>query len=395
MATYDSNLGLQKGHAYADLTVRQVDERVHLLQSDIAPITTILMQLSRGKRATNPKVEWIERETLPHTTASDGGNNDTALTLDILNPEFCKPGDHLIVQATGELAGPVIGKDVANGTVEIAAGGRGILGTGAAVIPNGARIIIMRGNIQEGGFAADQLVQLPSTHYNYIEPTSTTYGNTDLLELAQTYANVHSWRDLRSIKMKDHMEDLEKKVHYGFRGVDTTGKQAKWFMGGLINQFITQTIETVNVGSGGTKQFTKKQWETFIRRLFTYNKKSSRRKVVFCSAEVLEAISDFKYQALQLRNDDMMINTAVFSYRTSFGIVDLVHDRFLSTEFGTDWYAVGVDLRNVEWLSYVPQTIREHIEERRSHSREDEIYQVNSMKVFNDATHGIFRVIAT
>lgn len=393
MATYDGTLGTQKGHSYADFSERDVDTRVHLLQADIAPITTILMNLTRGQVAKQVKVEWPERQLLPHTTKSNGGNNTTDLVIAIDNPEYCKVGDNLLNQKTVELMGPIISKNVGAGTVTLASGGRGLAGTTPANIANDDPIIIQRGNIQEGGFASDSLAVLPTMVYNYIEPTSTTYSNTDLLELSQTYANVHTWKDLRALKMKDHMEDLEKKVVYGIRGLDTSGAQAKYFMGGFINQYITDTVETVNVGAGGTKTFTKKQWETFIRRLFNYNQ-SSRRKTVYCSAEVIETISDFKYQALTLSPTDMMFNTAVFSYRSNFGIVDIVHHRFLNADFGTDWYALGLDLRNIEWLNFVPQQIRENIQERRSHSREDEIYQVNSMKVFNGPVHGIFRVIA-
>lgn len=392
-STHDGTLGTQVGHDFDGFSVRDVDPRMHLLQSDIAPITTTLMNISRGKRAKQVKVEWPQRETLPHTTRSNGGNNSSDIVLDIDNPEYAKVGDYILNQDTGELMGPLIGKDDANNQVTLPANGRGVIGTSAATIADNAPLIFMRGNIQEGGFASDALNTLPTMEYNYIEPTSTTYKNTDLLELSQTYSNVHTWRDLRALKMKDHMEDLEKKVLYGIRGIDTTGSQAKFFMGGLINQYLVSTIETVNVGVGGTKTFTKKQWETFIRRLFNYNQ-SSRRKTVYCSSEILETISDFKYQALTLRNNDMMINTAVFSYRSNFGIVDLVHQRFLNVDFGTDWYAVGLDLRNIEWLNFKPQQIRENIQEKRSHSREDEIYQVNSMKVFNEPTSGIFRVIA-
>ncbi|MGH7848956.1 MAG: SU10 major capsid protein [Thermodesulfobacteriota bacterium] len=394
VTTWDNTLGTQKGHSYADFSERDVDVRMHLLQSDIAPITTVLMNLTRGKKANQVKVEWPERQLLPHTTKSNGGNTSADLVVLVDNPEYCKVGDHLLDQLTGELMGPIISKNTGAGTVTLASGGRGLIGTVATTIADNDPLIIQRGNILEGGYASDALATLPTMVYNYIEATSTTYKNTDLLELSMTYANVHTWKDLRALKMKDHMEDLEKKVLYGIRGLDTSGSQAKYFMGGLINQYIIDTVETVNVGAGGTKTFTKKQWETFIRRLFNYNQ-SSRRKTVYCSAEVIETISDFKYQALNLTPNDVMFNTAVFSYRSNFGIVDIVHHRFLNEDFGTDWYALGLDLKNIEWLNFQPQQIRENIQERRSHSREDEIYQVNSMKVFNGPVHGIFRVTAT
>ena len=378
------------GHSFTDYSVRAFDPKLHLLQKDIAPITTIMQNMARGPRATQVEIEWAEIALLDHTTTVGTGNDtDSALTLKVTDASIIKIGDFLKYQESGELAGRVTAKDTvaSPNTVDVSA--RGVIGTAAANTA-GEPVIIIRGHIQEGGDAAGSLVEQPTKKSNFIQPKSTTWEVSDILEDSETYADINKIKELRALKMKDHMEDWEKDVIYGVKGLFTT-QGTRYFMGGLLS-FITSTIETVTVGSGGTKQFTQKQWETFIKRLFKYNK-SSARKVVFCAGDILQQISEFKYQALDMRPSDPMIDVSTFSYRSQFGRVDLMHERFLASEFGTDWHALGLDLANVKWRPYQRQVIRRNIQDRKAHKRIDEIYESATIEVLNEQTHGLFRVI--
>lgn len=389
--TYEGVIGTQRGHDFNTFSIRRVDPRIHLLQSDIAPIVTTLMNLRKGERVDQVKVEWPEDEMLPHATAinNGAGYNTTATTFIVDNEEYGNIGCYALNQRTREIMGPVISKDSGASTIQVKA--RGALGTTPATINDNDPIIFLRGNIKEGGDAAQIIMTLPVMKFNYIEPTSTTFGVTEIFEDTQVYADVNKLKTQRAKKMKEHMEEIEKKILYGIRGTDTSSDEGvRYFMGGLF-YYITTTVETVTVGAGGVKSFTLKDWNRFIRRIFTYNQ-SSARKTIYCSGEVLEQIDDFKLQMLDLRPDDPMINIATKSYRSSFGIVDLVHHRFLNSSFGTDWHAIALDLSKVEYKPFQSQIVKQNIQNRRSHKREDEIYQSDTLCVYNEPVHGIFRV---
>lgn len=391
-STYDAVIGTQRGHDFNTFSVRQVDPRIHLLQSDVAPILTTLMNLRRGDRVTQVKVEWPEDEMLPHTTLinNGAGYNTTALTFVVDNEEYGNVGAYALVQRTREIMGPITSKDSGASTFTVQK--RGAFGTTPADIVDNDPIIFIRGNIKEGGDAASMIMTLPVMKFNYIEPTSTTYGVTEIFEDTQVYADVNKLRTLSAKKMKEHMEEIEKKILYGIRGIDTTSDTGvRYSMGGLFH-YITTTIETISVGSGGTKQFSLKDWNRFMRRLFAHNQ-SSARKVVFASGEIIEQFDDFKLQMLELRPDDPMIDIATKSYRNSFGIVDFVHHRFLNSSFGTDWYAIALDLSKVEYRPFQPQIVKTGIQDKRSHKIENEIYQSDTIQIMNEPVHGIFRVI--
>jgi hypothetical protein len=378
------------GHDFTTFSVRSVDPKLHLLQADIAPIMTVLQNLSRGPRAKQVKEEWNEIALLPHTDiVATGGDTDVATVLKVTDANLYKIGDFLKYQKTGELAGRVTAKDTGASPNTVTVAARGVIGTNLSNTA-GDPIIIIRGHLQEGGDAAGSLVEQPTNKFNYIQPKSTTWEVSDILEDSETYADINKIKTLRALKMKDHMEDWEKDLIYGVKGKFTT-QGTRYFMGGLL-EFLTTTVETVTVGSGGTKQFTQKQWETWIKRLFKYNQ-SSRRKMVFASGDVLQQVSEYKYHALDMRPGDPMIDVSAFAYRSNFGRVDMVHERFLSSEFNTDWYAMGLDLNNIFWMPYQRQIVKENIQNRNQHKRIDEIYESGTIKVINEQTSGVFRVI--
>lgn len=393
-SVHSGSFSTEAGHDQAVFSIRDVDPRIHLLQSSIAPITTMLMNMKgRGVlgKAKNAKVEWNERQTLPHTTTIGAGGATNVQTASIpVADDYISVGDYLLVRSANgdEWIGPV--SATATGEFSVAAASaRGALGTTGVALTQGEQVIIFRGNIWEGGDPAEKIITLPDNKYNYVKPYSTPFSNSDFLEVEATYGGVHSLADLEGLKMIDHMEEVEKAVLYSTRFRETSGTQVKYHMGGLF-YYITSNVHTV---VNNPESFDEADWTAFLRKAFKYDKKTGRR-VVFCSGEVIETIDGFKLTPLQLRNDDLMKNIAIYSYRSSFGTVDLVHHRMLDDLYGTAWKAISLDLAKLEWLTFIPQQIRRNLPTR-GHSTEHEIYQVNTMRVFNEETHSVFQVSLT
>lgn len=387
----ESLLGTLRGHDFAVFSQRSVDPRIHLLQSEIAPINAVLRNIGKAERVTQVKHEWPERETLPHTTTANGSFSDSDLTLEVVDIQLASVGAFVLLQDTRELCGPIVSVDRPNDQFTIETGGRGRLGTTAQAIADGAVVVFQRGTIAEGANAATPIVTQPVMKYNYVEPLSTTYGVTDFLEESMQYANANKMSELRPLKMKDHMEEWEKRILYGIRGVDDSGARPYYFMGGLINQFIVTTIEQV---TSDPETFVNTDLNRFIERLFSYNT-SSARKLIFCDGNILRTLEDFKWEKMQLRPDDMMLNVAAFSYRSSFGRLDFIHQRFLNAKFGTAWTAVAIDPSNVKLRPYIRQTVRTGKPTNFSHEIMEEIYEVNTLQVNNEETCGIFQVRTT
>jgi len=388
---YEGQLNTQRGHDFDTFTVRDVDPRVHLLQAEIAPIYTTLANMKRGRKARSTKIEWIEDEMLPHGTRVNNvsGYTSAVLTFLVDNEDFGNIGAFMLCPRTNEIMGPIVGKDPALHTLTVKK--RGCFGTTPAALVDNDVLIFLRGNIKDGGNAAEPIVTLPTTKYNYIEPTSTVWNVSEFLEETETYGGVNKIQYLSAKKMKEHMEEIEKKVLFGRRGLDnTTDTGVRYSMGGLF-YYITDTVETITVGVGGTKGFSMKQWNGFMRRLFAYNQ-SSAEKIVYASGEIIEQIDEFKLQSLDLDPDDFLIDLAAKSVRTSFGVVHFVHHRMLSEDFGREWTALAIDPMKVELIPHIPQRVRRNIQTNKEHTRIDEIWESCSLEVQTQKVHGVFQV---
>lgn len=390
--TYEGVHGTQRGLDYANFAIRHVDPKIHLLQAEIAPITTLLMNLGTREKAKNPKFEWIEDEMLPHTTAVDNvsGYLATAKLIKVDKEEYGNIGAFAYVVRTKEVMGPVVGQNPATSEIEVYK--RGCFGTTPAALNDDDKIIFLRGNIKDGGDAAEAISTLPTLQYNYCEPTSTTFGATEKLEDMETYGNASKLSYQRPKKMKEHMEEREKKVLYGIRGLDTTtGTGVRYAMGGIVNHFLQTTIETITVPTGAAKGFTMKQFNKFIQRLFQYNNSSSS-KWLFADGNIVNNIDEFKLQLIDMPQNSLEFNIATKSYRTSFGKLHIVHHRMLNEEFGTDWTAVALDRAKVKLVPYTRQYTR-RIPPGRGHLEEYEIFQDETLVMMNEPTHGMLRVV--
>ena len=389
----DSLMGTLRGHDYATLSVRSVNPKIFILQKEIAPIYTVLKNMPRGARVRQVKHEWNERETLPHTTAINNvaGYSNSDLTFVVDDEQYAHVGAFALFQRTDgyEIVGPIESVSTGGSTFTIVSGGRAERGTSAEAVPDNTPVIFLRGTLAEGATAANPIVTLPANKYNYVEGVSTTYGVTEMFEASDTYANANKMSDLRPLKMKDHMEEWEKRIHYGIRSLTDPGTgRPIYTMGGLINQYITSTIETV---TAAPETFSQIEWEVFIGRLFNYNT-SSAEKTVFGSAEILRVIDSFKYEKLRLDPEDLMFSVKANSYQSSFGTVHMIHDRFLSAAYGHAWTAVALDLQNVALRPYEPQVVKTGRPTNFAHETMEEIYESNTLEVMNQETHGIFKV---
>lgn len=376
-------LSTRRGHDPATLSERSVDPRVHLLQARIAPIQAIMQNMNPAQgNGPAVEVEWIERETMPNTFTLTGGWTIADLTANPYDETLVQIGDYILNQTKGIVAGPVTVR--ATGAVDV--GSRAALGTTDAAWDIGDRTIILRGTLEDGGDAPSPLIPVPTVVKNYIEHTSTPYGNSELLQAIKTYANVHSMEDLAPYMMINHDQYIEEKVLYGKNFLDDTGTRAKYFSGGAF-EFITDKTTFTN----GSVTFTETQWNTYLEQLFEHSG-PEQRKQVFLSGTMLRQIQEFKLPPLEIPQGDLMKNVAIFSYMCSFGQVDLIHHRFLNAAHGTENIALGLDMEVLEWFNLIPTQVKENIQSNRSHTREDEIHQASAVKWINAAHHRILQI---
>lgn len=372
-------------NALSDLFKPQIEPDVWLREADIAPITSILQALST-KTATSFKYQWAEDTLNPHvdTTAASATAVDTTLT--VTNASYWNVDDYVKVVATGEVAGPVTSINETAGTITV--GARGAGETAAAAIPNGAVLVILRGNIKEGGNAAEAINTIPVMQYNYVERWSHSVKVTDTIDNIQFWTGSERQRLLRK-KWIEHREAIELKIMFGERGVDTSSANGPRYLMRGIERFIQTNIYTV---TASPQSFTQAQWNDFLKQVFAYG---GTEKTIFCSGEVMQQIASFGIANMQTRPGDTKLGLAVTSYVCPFGTVRLIHHRFLNATYQRAWYAYALDLSKIDFVPLTRTKLNTNIQPEYAHYVWDEYFTEATLAVRNETSHGIFRVLAS
>jgi hypothetical protein len=75
--------------------VRDVSKRLHYKYMDLGPLTALLMKMPQGRKAINPKVEWLRNDKLPRWDgiASVAGASGATITVTPDNVSYFKVGD--------------------------------------------------------------------------------------------------------------------------------------------------------------------------------------------------------------------------------------------------------------------------------------------------------------
>lgn len=367
---------LQEAH------VRDVDPNVFLREAHIAPIHAILQKLN-SRPASSWKIEWFDDQLTPWTDLVNGNHTSSATTIAVDNPSYFNVDDYVKVARTGEIMGPVTSVGASNITVA----NRGAGETSAAALNDNDVLIILRGNIKEGGSAAGAIATKPVLQYNYLQRFSHTIHVSQTLDNVKLYWGSERVRQ-RQKKFKEHREAIELAILFGERFLDNTSSGPRSGMRGLL-KWITTNVYTVAVGVGNPKNFTEDDWNSFLKMAFNLG---GPEKTIFCSGEVLQKVSSFGLKTLTTRPPDKQIGIAVTSYVSPFGTVNLIHHRFLSAQYGLDWHAIALDLDKITWRPLIGTRLRPNIQTDLEHAIIDEFYTEATIEVGTEEAHGIFKV---
>lgn len=381
-STIDTNLLVQDQHE------REINRKVFLREMNIAPIWTILQSIP-SRPAGQFKIEWFEDEIIPWVDAINNVagyplGTETAFIVD--NGTYWNVDDYIKVQRTGEIMGPVT--DVTGNTVTISSNGRSAGTTAAAAINDNDILIILRGNIKEGGAAAESIVTQPVLHTNYIERLSHTVKVTETLDNVKLYTGSERIRN-RIKKLIEHREALELKILFGEQGIQTAAASGlRHLSDGLLNLVTTNVTNVVN----NPQSFTEDDWNIFMEQIHLYD---GNRKTVFCSPQVIRSIGKFGRDNMQTKPGVAALGSNVVEYMSEFGPVDLVYHRFFTASYGLDWQALALDMSKIEYRPLLRTRLKTNIQPDDVHAIWDEFYTEYSLELHNEEVMGKFTVTLT
>lgn len=313
--------------------VVDIAKKIDVLEPDSAPLTLLTKKIDK-RVAVNPEFKWMEEESLTKTDQVNDGTGmlagDTTMTVD--NGSRFRAGDVVKVPRTGE---NVLVTAVATNDLTVVRGWGST--AGAAIVDNEPIIIIGNAN-QEHATKRAMIIGDQTIRTNYTQIFRTPFG------ISRTAANTEMYggKDLAHIRMMqliEHQKEIERAFWFGEPKEDLTGTHPRRATGG-----VDYWISTNATDAGGA--LTQIEFNTFLRTGFRYG---SKKKWLFAAPIVVEAISYWAAQKLQVSVNEKTFGISIMEYLTPFGVVNIVNMNLFTEVTLYSGYAYLID---VEGLAY-------------------------------------------
>ena len=314
--------------------IRDVDDVVRYLDPDVAPLTMLTRRL-RKRKATAPKVEWMEQDRMPlfTTLSASAASNGTALGV---TDNIFRVGDVIRITSTGEACEVTA---TAAGAVTVVRA-IGVAVTAGVTAASAAELFIVNNVNAEGAGLREIKTVATVFPFNYCQTIRTPTGLTGTDAATSQYGGIN-YASLQKDALFEHYRSLEGTALEGAKRIDTTTAGAtKHFAGGIV-EFVTTNVTAV----GGA--LTEAAFNTFLRTGFRYG---STNKVLLASPVVASAINGFPSTAV-VRPSTGLSNWGnhISSYLSPFGTVDIMVEKFLLDSANLKGYAFLIDMDNVFW----------------------------------------------
>ena len=305
---------------------RDMAANVFELEPNVAPLLAITSKTNSAP-ARNPKIEWLEDESMPRitTTSASAASNATAwgVTADIFRVgdvvRNTTNGWGILVTATaaGAISGSAVG-----GTAQTTAGSSDEL------------YIVANANTEGATLREIKYPQLVNAS-NYCEIVRTPFGLTGTEDATEHYGGPEEAR-LKNKFGREHARALEQIAFFGLRDLKATNQR---MAGGLL-----EFISTNSTGAGGT--LSESTFITFLKSGFRYG---SERKVLFCSPTAIGAIEGFTRTTstgllTQSPAQNATYGVVLKQYISGQGVVDIVMHRDWKDSTVYGGYAILVDM---------------------------------------------------
>lgn len=344
--------------------VRDVSDRIALLQPDDAPLLAFMNGLKKKKSADNPKFEWFEDQMRPNTVTNTATGTGTSVTVTTGQGARVRVDD-ILVTSTGE---SMLVTAVATDTLTVT---RSMGAVAAATLANGDQLIIAGNALPEGASNPTFKYTQKAAQYNYIQIFRDTIELTDTQNATRAYGGDDRTHQ-RKLRGMEHKRGIEEAFLIGDKFEDTSGSQARRGTAGLINLISTNVTDCGGVLTEGT-------FETFCRTLFRYSPtEASATKLFLCSPIIISALNFWNKTKLQVRSDEKTFGTRLATYRSGHGDLEIARHWLLAdfTEFTK--YGFALDPKNLIYrymngldtklhIDIGPDTEEKTVDEYRTH----------------------------
>lgn len=374
--------GTKYSVATENTLVRDIADKIYLLQPEDAPLTTFTRSIGGKESTDNPKYEWLESDIRPGQVVVSGAIG-TSTTIDVASGTGTRVriGDILIAPSGESIL-------VTNKSTDALTVTRSMGAITSDTLADGDVLVIAGNALEEGSDAVSSIYTKKETLYNYIQVFKDTVSITEVQDASKSIGG-NDRKFQQMVKAIEHKRGIEQAFLLGDRFEDTSGTQTRRGTGGLI-YFITSNVTNV----GGV--LTESDFEDFLRTLFRYHPAvSSPKKMLLANPVMVSGINFWAKNALQISQSEKTLGIRIATYRSGHGDLDIMKHWLLSdlTEWNT--YNFFLDPQNVKYRYLPGLDTKLHLETQpKSYSYfQDEYRTYCGLQVMQEKTHGILHGI--
>jgi uncharacterized protein DUF5309 len=290
-----------------DNNVRDMAAGVAELEPNVAPLLALLDKLSK-EAATNPKIEWLEDESMPRITTLSASAASNATVFGV-TANYFRVGD--VIRST-----PYGFAVLVTATAAGAISGTKIGGTAQVSASSGAELYIVSNANAEGSTLREIKYPQLVTASNYCQNIRTPLGITGTEQATKHYGGDERAR-LQNKFGKEHARNIEQTLFFGARDIQATNQRTC----GGVKEFISTNV------TNDTGGLTETEWQAFLKTGFRFG---SERKVAFCSPTGIAALEGYARSNLKVEKNlskSEKYGIEMSTYVSGQGVVDIVMHR--------------------------------------------------------------------
>lgn len=313
--------------------VRDVADRIALLQPEASPLVTFMNSLKRKKEAINSKYEWLEDELVGQQIEADAGTTTVTLTITAGSTQTVRNGD-ILIAPNGEAMRVTSGEGTTTLTVV-----RDLGATGSThSVVDGDKLVIAGSAFSEGVTAPTYRWVAKAPKYNLIQIFRDPVLITDSQDASESIGGNDRVYQRKKVAI-EHKRGIETALLLGARYESTNLRTT-----GGLSYFVTTNVTDF----GGT--ITEAEFEVFLRTLFRYQPATSpATKVCFAAPIFISAVNFWAKNALQVRSDEKTYGMRIATYRSGHGDLDIIRHWLLMDFDNFDDRIFCVDPSNLSY----------------------------------------------
>ena len=382
-STYDATeTALNHGTIFR---IRSVDQQVHWRNTASSEFYKFLTNLPQGAPAIQVRHEWGETDKARNYVVVKADAASGATSIDVDDAYLCVADDALYNERTGEIV-RIDAVDDAD-TISTAATtgyGRGFMGSTAAAMRIGDRLIKLGTLLAEEGTAADSTGVMPVDRWNYLEAWQKTWTVTKMQQDSVMLDGVGQIDEQYMRKLWEFSEEINAALWFSRRNRVVTAAGNLYTLNGFDQQVKTHVLDFSNIAVPN--------W-TILNEMFSQlfqASASSMEKGFFCGQGAYTSfLNAARALNVGIETWDTLYGTRIQAVQVDGGTIHLIPD-YRTFKGALSGSGRVVDMANIEFKQYMGwgRLVKQNVQPNDQPTiRKDMVMEAGTLEVRHEATH--------